>query len=184
MFKEMLWLATPILGIGRHPQRPVDAVLGACRRPGSPWVRSLLRTTRESRPSQHGHLARAHEVSRPVLIRRLRALEAAGLVRVGGRSAKGPPTYWRLPFHDTDGISSSKGRLTSGDCRTRNSTRRGLTASPFERQVCPWAQGNAMAFRAPALTRSQMCPYPPARALQSVVPSACQYEWHEGVNNG
>jgi len=73
---------------------PVDRHLEARLPQGS---RSLLRAIRESARASTGDLAEILRVSRPVIIRRLRALEAAGLVEWIGKSAKDPRAYWRLP---------------------------------------------------------------------------------------
>lgn len=73
----------------------VDRHLEARLPPGS---RSLLRALRESGRAGTGDLAGALRVSRPVVIRRLRALEEAGLVEWVGKSANDPRAYWRLPL--------------------------------------------------------------------------------------
>lgn len=73
----------------------VDRHLEARLPPGS---RDLLRAIRESGRASTGDLTGALHVSRPVVLRRLRALEGAGLVERVGKSAKDPRAYWRLPI--------------------------------------------------------------------------------------
>ncbi len=59
--------------------------------------RDLLRFVREAGRLSTGDLASATGISRPVVIRRLRALEESGLVEWVGNSAKDPRAYWKLP---------------------------------------------------------------------------------------
>lgn len=73
---------------------PVDRHLEARLPQGS---RNLLRAIREAGRASTGDLAGVLRMSRPVVVRRLRALEAAGLVEWVGKSSKDPRAYWRLP---------------------------------------------------------------------------------------
>lgn len=70
----------------------VDRELEARLPRGSRELLAAIRTM--TRPST-GDLARELRLSRPVVIRRLRALEAEGLVDWVGKSPKDPRAYWR-----------------------------------------------------------------------------------------
>lgn len=59
-------------------------------------ARDLIRAIRESPRPSTGDLSAALGVSRPVIIRHLRALEDEGLVEWIGRTPKDPRAYWRL----------------------------------------------------------------------------------------
>jgi ATP-dependent DNA helicase RecG len=59
-------------------------------------ARELLQTIRLGPRPSTGDLARALSLSRPVVIRRLRALEDEGLVEWVGKSPNDPRAYWRL----------------------------------------------------------------------------------------
>jgi ATP-dependent DNA helicase RecG len=61
-----------------------------------PGGRQLVRLIRESERPSTGDLVDAVGLSRPVVLRRLRTLEALGLIERVGRSAKDPRAYWRL----------------------------------------------------------------------------------------
>jgi len=61
-----------------------------------PGARDLLRLVRESGRVSTGELVEASGLSRPFVIRQLKALEDAGIVRWVGNSAKDPRAYWTL----------------------------------------------------------------------------------------
>lgn len=75
------------------PYEPVDRALEE-RLP--PTARALARTVREHGHASTGDLATAVGRSRPVVIRHLRELEAAGIVEWVGASPKDPRAFWRL----------------------------------------------------------------------------------------
>ena len=72
---------------------PIDRVLEA-RLPSG--ARDLLRVVREAGRASTGELVEASGRSRPVVLRQLRALEDAGLIRWTGNSHKDPRAYWSL----------------------------------------------------------------------------------------
>jgi ATP-dependent DNA helicase RecG len=61
-----------------------------------PQSRELLRHLRQVGRASTGELMGLVGASRPVVVRRLRALEEAGLVDWVGNSAKDPRAYWQL----------------------------------------------------------------------------------------
>jgi ATP-dependent DNA helicase RecG len=72
----------------------LDPVMAARLPAGSQQVLDALRSGHG--PMGTGEIAEALGVSRPVVIRRLRALETAGLVRWLGKSKKDPRAAWLL----------------------------------------------------------------------------------------
>jgi ATP-dependent DNA helicase RecG len=72
---------------------PVDRALEARLPAGS---RELVRAIRELPRPSTGDLAAAVGISRPVAIRRLRALQDEGIIEWVGKSARDPRAYWRL----------------------------------------------------------------------------------------
>lgn len=72
---------------------PVDRALEA-RLPAG--ARELVRLVREAGRVSTGEIAQASGRSRPAVLRQLRALEEAGLVRWSGHSRKDPRAYWSL----------------------------------------------------------------------------------------
>lgn len=72
---------------------PVDRALEA-RLPAG--ARDLVRLIREAGRVSTGDLVEASGRSRPVVLRSLRALEAAGVIRWTGRSSKDPRACWTL----------------------------------------------------------------------------------------
>lgn len=61
-----------------------------------PTARSLVRVIRDSERASTGDLTAATGRSRPVVLRDLRALEAAGIVERIGTSPRDPRAHWRL----------------------------------------------------------------------------------------
>lgn len=72
---------------------PIDRELEERLPPGA---RDLLRRIREAGRASTGDLVEASGRSRPVVLRQLRALEDAGVVRWTGHSAKDPRAYWSI----------------------------------------------------------------------------------------
>lgn len=72
---------------------PIDRELEERLPPGA---RDLLRRIREAGRASTGDLVEASGRSRPVVLRQLRALENAGVVRWTGHSAKDPRAYWSI----------------------------------------------------------------------------------------
>jgi ATP-dependent DNA helicase RecG len=72
---------------------PIDRALEARLPRGA---RELLRLVREAGRASTGELVEASSRSRPVVLRQLRALESAGLVRWNGHSPNDPRAYWSL----------------------------------------------------------------------------------------
>lgn len=73
---------------------PVDRKLEARLPHGS---RELLRLIHEAGRLGTGDLADAVDLSRPAVLKRLKTLEQAGLVRWVGKSPKDPRAYWEIP---------------------------------------------------------------------------------------
>lgn len=73
---------------------PVDRALEAQLPAGA---RDLLGTLRAARRLSTGELVESSGRSRPVVLRQLRAMEDAGLIRWVGHSRKDPRAYWELP---------------------------------------------------------------------------------------
>lgn len=59
-------------------------------------ARDLLRLLREAGRASTGEIAEVSGQSRPIVLRQLRALERAGIVRWNGRSPNDPRAYWSL----------------------------------------------------------------------------------------
>lgn len=72
---------------------PVDRALEDRLPPGA---RDILRVVREAGRASTGEIAQASGRSRPIVLRQLRALEEAGLVRWTGQSRNDPRSYWAL----------------------------------------------------------------------------------------
>ena len=72
----------------------LDPRLAALLPKGSQDVLDLLRAARD--PMGTGDIAASLTLSRPVILRRLRALEQAGLVRWTGKSQKDPRAAWTV----------------------------------------------------------------------------------------
>jgi ATP-dependent DNA helicase RecG len=72
---------------------PVDRALEARLPTGA---RDVLRFVREAGRASTGEIVDASGRSRPVVLKQLRALEAAGLVSWSGHSRKDPRAYWSL----------------------------------------------------------------------------------------
>jgi ATP-dependent DNA helicase RecG len=73
---------------------PVDRALEARLPRGS---RELVRIIREAGRASTGDIVDAAGRSRPIVLKQLKALQAAGLVAWVGRSTKDPRAYWTLP---------------------------------------------------------------------------------------
>jgi len=72
---------------------PVDRALENRLPPGA---RDVVRILREAGRASTGDIVDALHLSRPVVIRRLKALEEEGMVRWIGQSPKDPRAYWTL----------------------------------------------------------------------------------------
>jgi ATP-dependent DNA helicase RecG len=75
---------------------PVDRRLEARLPRGA---RDLARYVREAGRISTGELVQASGLSRPVVIRRLKALEEAGVVQWVGNTTRDPRAYWKLRIH-------------------------------------------------------------------------------------
>ncbi len=75
------------------PSAAVDSELEARLPPGS---RDLVRFIREGERLSTGEIAVASGRSRPVVIRQLKALQDAGVIRWFGNSARDPRAYWTI----------------------------------------------------------------------------------------
>ncbi len=63
---------------------------------GTIGSRELVKAIRELPRPSAGDLATAVNASRPVVIRRLKALEQEGIIEWIGMSPRDPRAYWRL----------------------------------------------------------------------------------------
>ena len=61
-----------------------------------PGARDLLRLVREAGRASTGELVEASGLSRPFVIRQLKALQDAEILKWVGNSAKDPRAYWTL----------------------------------------------------------------------------------------
>jgi len=75
------------------PSAAVDSELEARLPSGS---RDLVRFIREGERLSTGEIAVASGRSRPVVIRQLKALQDAGVIRWFGNSARDPRAYWTI----------------------------------------------------------------------------------------
>jgi ATP-dependent DNA helicase RecG len=72
---------------------PVDRALEASLPSRS---RDILEILRKAGQLGTGEIADAMEMGRPAVIRRLKALEEAGLIEWSGNSPKDPRAYWKI----------------------------------------------------------------------------------------